>query len=90
MLVEMKDVHELEPNRFCYSAVIKALAKGGQWKRSLQKLDEMRERGLSADPVVYTAAIGACEKVRGEMMALRVCTQRCMPFVLVYNTSLVV
>lgn len=64
MLVEMKDEHGLEPNRFCYSAVIKALAKGGQWKRALQKLDEMRECGLSADPVVYTAAIGACEKVR--------------------------
>lgn len=63
MLVEMKEEHNLDPNRFCYSAVIKALAKGGQWKRALEMLNEMREYGLSADPVVYTAAIGACEKV---------------------------
>lgn len=64
MLVEMKEEYGLELNRYCYSAVVKALANGGQWKRALEKLDEMRENGLSADPVVYTAAIGACEKVR--------------------------
>ncbi|CAM9599295.1 unnamed protein product, partial [Hapterophycus canaliculatus] len=62
MLVEMKNDYGLELNRYCYSAVVKALANGGQWKRALEKLDEMRECGLSADPVVYTAAIGACEK----------------------------
>lgn len=64
MLVGMQNEHGVEPNRFCYSAVVKALANGGQWKRALETLDEMRECGLSADPVVYTAAIGACEKVQ--------------------------
>lgn len=64
MLTEMSEVHGLESNRFCFSAVIKALAKGGQWKRALEKIDEMLALGLSPDPVVYTAAIGACERVR--------------------------
>ncbi|CAN0547190.1 unnamed protein product, partial [Ectocarpus sp. 8 AP-2014] len=51
ILVGMQKEHGVEPNRFCYSAVVKALANGGQWKRALETLDEMRECGLSADPV---------------------------------------
>lgn len=72
MLTEMSEVHGLESNRFCFSAVIKALAKGGQWKRALEKIDEMLALGLSPDPVVYTAAIGACERVStGECVVSR-------------------
>lgn len=56
-------MHGLAPNRFCYSAVIKALANGGQWRRALDKLEEMRMMGMHPDHVVYTAAIVACEKV---------------------------
>lgn len=61
---EMQSKYGLTPNRFCYCAVIKALANGGQGKRALDRLAEMEERRLAADPVVYTAAIAACEKVR--------------------------
>lgn len=63
MITEMNATHDLAPNRFCYAAVIKALANGGQWERALEKLDEMRQLGMTPDAVVYTSAIGACEKV---------------------------
>lgn len=59
-------MHGLAPNRFCYSAVIKALANGGQWRRALDKLEEMRIMGMHPDHVVFTAAIVACEKVGSE------------------------
>lgn len=63
MLAEMDEVYGLTPNRFCYAAVIKALANGGQWQRALNKIDEMRELGMTPDHIVYMSAVGACEQV---------------------------
>ena len=63
MLEQMQHVHRLAPNRHCFSAVIKALANGGQWERALQRLDEMRGLAMAPDHIVYASAIGACEKV---------------------------
>ena len=52
----------LVPNEITYSSVINACAKGDQWQRALDLLEEMRSRGLVPDEITYNSVINACAK----------------------------
>jgi pentatricopeptide repeat domain-containing protein 1 len=50
LLSEMQD-KGLKLNVICYSAAIDACARGGQWKKGLQLLEDMRLRGIAPNQV---------------------------------------
>ena len=47
----------LEPDRTTYNALISALEKGGQLPRALAVRGEMRQAGVQADTITYSALI---------------------------------
>ena len=50
-------------NTFTFNAAISACAKGGEWQKALDLVDELKQqRGLEPDVITYTAAISACAK----------------------------
>ena len=53
-----------ESNKVTYNAAISACARGRQWKRALELLEEMRvSDDIEPDAISYNAAISACGKV---------------------------
>ena len=50
------------PDAITYSSVIHACANGGNSRRALNLLDEMRSRGLAPDKITYSSVINACAK----------------------------
>jgi pentatricopeptide repeat protein len=63
------------PNVITFSAAISACEKGGQWKRALSLLDEMRDNGVAPDVIIFNAAILACAKASRPGVALQLFDQ---------------
>eukprot|EP00435_Cladocopium_sp_Y103_P018947 s3611_g4.t1 len=53
---------KISPNVICYSAVISACEKGGQWEQALSLFQAMPKAQISPNVISYSAAISACEK----------------------------
>jgi pentatricopeptide repeat protein len=50
----------LVPEANCYTAVIDACSRGGQWQIAVELLRAMPQQGIKADVKCYSAAIDAC------------------------------
>jgi pentatricopeptide repeat protein len=59
LLSEMQD-KGLKLNVICYSAAIDACARGGQWKKGLQLLEDMRLRGVAPNQVRICSILLYC------------------------------
>jgi pentatricopeptide repeat protein len=53
--------------------LITCLNKAGEWERSLEWFEEMRQSGVEADALTFTALFSACEKGGEWKRALKVC-----------------
>ena len=62
LLQMSKSKYIVNPDVITYNAAISACEKGRQWKRALELLEEMANRGLEPNVITYSAAISACEK----------------------------